>query len=141
VSPEAAGTTPAIDPARLVIAYGYLAEVTGGCTCGGTDVGIGFEHEQGCGLELVMPLTDLVELIQQGAPALPEPDRWIPDSDGHQIPQWDTPYDIFTAWTGGVEVFGGYREDLNDVERTALAVLSAVRYARRYTAELEDGAQ
>jgi len=118
--------TPAIDPTRLVVAYGYLAVATGGCTCGGT-IGIGFEHEQGCGLELVMPLTELAELIQQGAPVLPEPDRWIPDGEGHFTPLWDT-HDVVVAGGGAVieGAFRGYREDLDNV---AVYVPTLVRSA------------
>jgi hypothetical protein len=66
----------------------------------------------------------------------PEPDRWVPDDDGCTHPQWDMPTDTVTARTGGIstDVFG-YREDLDEVERQAHAMLAAVGYARRFAAE------
>jgi len=109
--------TPAIDPAALRIVAGHLVQATDDDT-----------------LWPLMTVTELAELIRSGPPALPEPDRWIPDGDGHRIPRWDAPG--VTAWTGGVDAPNdGYREDLDNVERTALAILSAVRYARRFTTD------
>ena len=126
--------SPAIDPAALRIFNGYVVEATDECSCGGTNFVDGFHHEPGCGLFQLMTVTELAELIQQGAPVLPEPDRWIPDGEGHFTPLWDTHDDEVIAGCGAVieGAFRGYREDLDNVEHTALAILSAVRYARRY---------
>jgi len=111
---------PVIDPAVLKIFGGWLVQENGDGYYGGT-------------LSLLMTVTELAELIQQGAPVLPEPDRWDPDGEGHFTPLWDT-HDVVVAGGGAVieGAFRGYREDLDNVERTALAILSAVRYARRY---------
>jgi len=66
----------------------------------------------------------------------PEPDRWVPDGDGCVQPQWDMPTDTVTAWAGGISTaIFGYREDLNDVERQAHAMLAAVGYAREFAAK------
>lgn len=63
----------------------------------------------------------------------PEPDRWVPDDDGCAHPEWDMPTETVCAWTGGIstDIFG-YREDLDDVERQARAMLAAVAHARRF---------
>ena len=66
----------------------------------------------------------------------PEPDRWVPDGDGCTQPQWDMPTGTVTAWTGGISTgIFGYREDLDEVERQAHAMLAAVGYAREFAAK------
>jgi hypothetical protein len=73
---------------------------------------------------------------QQRFQALPEPDRWESDGDGCVQPQWDMPTDTVTAWAGGISTaIFGYREDLDDVERQAYAMLAAVGYAREFAAK------
>ena len=64
------------------------------------------------------------------------PDRWVSDGDGCVQPQWDIPTDTVTAWAGGISTaIFGYREDLDEVERQAYAMLAAVGYARRFAAK------
>jgi len=66
----------------------------------------------------------------------PNPDRWVSDGDGCVQPQWDMPTDTVTAWAGGISTaIFGYREDLDDVERQAYAMLAAVGYAREFAAK------
>ena len=122
---------PAIDPAALRIVNGHLVEAHGECDCGG-GLDVGLSHKPCCGLSRLMTVTELAELVEHGAPVLPEPDYWIPDGKGHQIPQWDVPGDIVVARAGGVE---GYEGDLASAERRTLAVLAAIRYARRFTTD------
>ena len=72
----------------------------------------------------------------------PEPDRWVPDGDGCVQPQWDMPTDTVTAWAGGLSTaIFGYREDLDDVESQAYAMLAAVGYARQFAAEAAERAE
>ncbi len=81
-------------------------------------------------------VADGYELPRDVLLSAPEPDRWVPDDDGCTHPQWDMPTGTVTAWTGGISTsIFGYREDLDDVERQAYAMLAAVGYARQFTAE------
>jgi hypothetical protein len=55
--------TDNIDPTALRILNGYLVEATGECNCGGTDIGVGVQHEPGCGLWPLMTVGELAALI------------------------------------------------------------------------------
>jgi len=125
----------------VVIAYGYPTETTSECTCRCTDIGIGIQHEQGCDLRLVMPLAELVTLIQQGGLALPEPDRWIRTTNGRApVPVWDSDIKNVIAWPDGVEAIpGGFNDYPEELEHYALAMLAAVRYTRQSAAETPGG--
>lgn len=61
------------------------------------------------------------------------------EDDGDTVtPYWETfGYGTLTAWTGAVDVDGDYREDLDEMETEALAMLAAVTAAKRYRAERE----
>jgi len=81
---------------------------------------------------------DLVAELQRLS-ALPEPDRWVSPTEGQGedalAPMWDSDVANVIAWAGGVEVRpGGFRDDLDDLEHYALAIMAAVRYARRFAA-------
>ncbi len=83
---------------------------------------------------------DLVAELQRVS-AFPEPDRWVSATDGRGedalAPAWDSDVENVIAWTDGVEVRpGGFCDNLDDLEHYALAIMAAVRYARRSTAEL-----
>ena len=85
--------------------------------------------------------TDQAELVAelQRLSALPEPDRWVSATDRRHgdalAPMWDSDVANVIAWADGVEVRpGGFRDDLDDLEHYALAIMAAVRYARRFAA-------
>ena len=75
--------------------------------------------------------------------ALPEPDRWIGRAYGRAgealAPAWDNDVQNVIAWPDGVEAIpGGFAAHLDDLERYALAIIAAVRYARRSVAVSAD---
>lgn len=72
---------------------------------------------------------------------LPAADDWINamDKDGQycMVPYWDTPGEGLSAYRGGVDHEGDYREDLTSIRKEALALLAAVTAAERYLARQE----
>ncbi len=52
-----------IDPAVLRIEGGHLVEITDKCTCGGSPVEGGPQHEPGCGMEPLMTVVELAALV------------------------------------------------------------------------------
>jgi len=78
--------------------------------------------------------------------ALPEPDRWLGRAYGRTgealAPAWDNDVQNVIAWPDGVEAIpGGFAAHLDDLESYALAILAAVRYARRSAAVSAGGAE
>ena len=67
--------------------------------------------------------------------ATPEPDRWIITTNDVLVPVWNSDIQNVIAWPGGIDAIpGGITDCPDDLERYALAIMAAVRYARRSAA-------
>jgi hypothetical protein len=84
-----------IDPTALRIEAGHLVKLTSECTCGGSPVEGGPQHEPGCGMEPLMTVAELAALV--ATPRVGDPDPTpggdCPAWQGHYVCTWDAGHD------------------------------------------------